>query len=210
MEPLRPAEREEPGQLVVVRAAVVENADHVFGNLFQRIYASVGRVQELDPQEGLLLQASVREVEEALQLVLDYVAPLPPAFERFNLGEIVQSLTQRLEATAGLSFSARDELPVATVVFADPGRLGRAFDLMVQRCAFEARGTQGTIAVEIGSESASIQLCLPAAAVGVGSSIDDLRWAVAEKMLEVNGGALEQTSDARGDVSWKITLPRGR
>lgn len=197
----------EPGHLVVVRTGVVENADHVFGNLFQRLYAGVGRLQALEPVEGELLASSVRELEEALQLVLDYVAPFPPVFERFSVGEVAESLAQRLKGIAGLPVAMMVEVAAGSGVLADPSRLGRAFDLLAMRFGECAAGQAAEVSFEIGRDAILARLQCPPPAGATRSSIGDLRWAVAEKLIELHGGSLEMMERDGGGLLWTISLP---
>lgn len=198
----------EPSALVVVRPAVVENADHVFGNLFQRVYAGVSRLQQLDPTEGDSLATSVREVEEALQLVLDYVAPFPPSFERFAVAEVAESLAHRIKDIAGAAVAMVVEVTSEGAVLADPARLGRAFDLLAQRFAERARGERAEIAVEIAPDSVQLRLACSRSSASARSSIGDLRWAVAEKLIELQGGTLEFAGGEGGSLQWMVSLPR--
>jgi len=204
-------ERANAGQLVVIQPRVIENADHVFGNLFQRLYYGVSQVGDRDPVLGAELSDSARQVEAALQLLLDYIAPFPPALERFAVTELASSLAQRVESAVACAVvppDAGDGEPAH--VLADPGRLARAFDLMAS--CLRGDGGLPSAAIVSEAETAVVTLCLrlPAAALAVRTSVGDLRWAVAQKLVEIHGGALAQSEEPAGEVTWKVSLPRAR
>jgi hypothetical protein len=50
-------------------------------------------------------------------------------------------------------------------------------------------------------------ILLPAAVVSTRSAESDMRWAVAEKFLEMHGGTLQHKSTPSGEVLWEIVLP---
>jgi hypothetical protein len=52
-----------------------------------------------------------------------------------------------------------------------------------------------------------LTLVIPAPCVAARSSESDMQWSVAEKLLEINGGSLQQQLRASGEVSWEIALP---
>ena len=196
-------EPDDEGQLVVVRPRVVENADHVFGNLFQRLYHGTRRAGDLDAELGAELEDSAARLEEALQLLLDYVAPFPPSLERVMATEIATSLAQRLGASVTSAAAAAD-LRVAV----DPGRMARAFDLMATQLP-EGRGVCG-VAVEPGQEDVVLVVAVDAGVRTAASSIAELRWAVASKLIELHGGALGVAEGADGEGTWRVSLPRIR
>lgn len=202
---------EEAGQLVVIQPRVVENADHVFGNLFQRLYYGLGRVHDFDGELGAELEDSARRVEQALQLMLDYIAPFPPSLERFAAADLARSLAQRIEAATPLRITLEPLADDALQVMIDAGRLGRAFDLMASRLLSEpapASPRRATVGLESRASVASVVLRLPAAALEPRSSIGELRWAVAGKLVEIHGGTLEERSVREGEVVWRVSLPR--
>lgn len=203
---------DEGGRLVVVEPRVVENADHVFGNLFQRLYHGVSRVEDHAPALAGELADSAREVEGALQLLLDYIAPFPPLLERFAAADLARSLAQRVEAGAGLRVALEVPADAATApqVRVDPSRLGRAFDLMVARLAPagpHGGGLRAAVGVALEPATAVVWLRLPAQAVAPRTSIGELRWAVAAKLVEIHGGSLEARDSGTGEALWTVVLP---
>lgn len=198
---------EESGRLVVIRPRVVENAEHVLGNLFQRLYHGVERTRSLDAGVAEDLAASVDEVERCLQLVLDYVAPFPPALESVPVGEVAESLAQRVGERLGRKIDVACSVDGAVLV--DPGRLGRAFAQMVPRLASGAPGRVSLQVVATG-ESMGLHLQLAGALLLPRTSMAELQWAVAEKLIEIHAGGLEEQAGPSGEVQWSVSLPRAR
>jgi hypothetical protein len=207
-----PEGADDPGQLVVIQARVVENADHVFGNLFQRLYYGASQVGDYSPLLAEELTDSARQVEGALQLLLDYIAPFPPLLERFAVADLARSLAQRVEGLGSLRVSlALGDASGSPQVRVDPSRLGRAFDLMLTRLGGQERGAaakRATVGIDVGPANAVVWLRLPDRTVEARTSIGELRWAVAAKLVEIHGGSLEEAGLREGEVLWKVSLPR--
>lgn len=203
------ASADELGQLVIVRPRVVENADHVLGNLFQRLYHGVERARALDGALADDLAASMHEVEDCLQLLLDYVAPFAPALEAVPVPEILASLRQRVGERLGCDVVS-DAGPEGTVMV-DPGRLGRAFAQMVLRLVpASASSTPARLTATVQGESVVLTVHLPEVTLAPRTSMNELRWAVADKLIEIHAGALDERAAAGGEVQWNVSLPRGR
>lgn len=207
-----PAGADDPGQLVVIEPRVVENADHVFGNLFQRLYYGASQVGDYAPLLAEELTDSARQVEAALQLLLDYIAPFPPLLERFAVADLARSLAQRIEGLGSLRVSlVLGNDTGSPQVRVDPSRLGRAFDLMLLRLGGPERSAPArrvTVGVDVGPVNAVVWLRLPDRTVEPRTSIGELRWAVAAKLVEIHGGSLEEAGLREGEVVWKVSLPR--
>ena len=210
-----PEAAEDAGQLVVIQSRVVENADHVFGNLFQRLYYGVAKVGDHDPELAAELGDSARQVESALQLLLDYVAPFAPSLERFVVADLARSLAQRIEAASALrvTLALPGESAAALQVMVDPGRLGRAFDLMASGLGSDAAAgaaRRATVGIDAAAATAVVWLRMPSAAIAARTSIGELRWAVAAKLVEIHGGSLEEEAGREGEVLWRVSLPHER
>jgi len=194
--------------LVVVRPAVVETADHVLGNLFQRLYHGVERVRRLDATLAQEFSASVSGIEENLQLLLDYIAPFPPATTRVPVVEVIESMIKNLapgsEGALVVLRATLDEVHVGV----DPGRVSRAFSLLSQQLQLEQDGEGCTrISAVRADRTVVVTLRFPAARVATRTSTGELRWAVAEKLLELHGGALGKIQTETGEIEWQISLP---
>lgn len=196
------------GQLVVVRPEVVETAGHVLGNLFQRIYHSIDQVRGGDTALAQDLTATSRQLEECLQLLLDYVAPLPPALQTVPARDIVQSLVRHLEDALHCSVQLEERLDSGIDLLVDVARLSRAFDLLVGRA--EGLAPSSVVGAAVGAEATSGTLAVTASVQSPGraaqGSVSELRWAVVEKLFEIHGGSVRE-EPASGDLRWTILLP---
>lgn len=200
---------EDDGQLVVVRPQVVETAGHVLGNLFQRIYHSIDQVRAGHVALADDLTATSRQLEECLQLLIDYVAPLPPLLQKVPAGDIVQSLARHLEDTLACAVQVDEGLDPRIELLVDVARLSRAFDLLAGRADGVAPGN--VIEVAVGAVAASGTLAVTTSLQSHGrlanSSLSELRWAVVEKLFEIHGGSVREEADASGEIRWNILLP---
>jgi hypothetical protein len=200
---------EDDGQLVVVRPQVVETAGHVLGNLFQRLYHSIDQVRAGDDGLGDDLTATSRQLEECLQLLIDYVAPLPPALQKVPARDIVQSLARHLEDTLGCAVQLDERLDSRIELLVDVARLSRAFDLLAGRAEGLAPGKVVGASINAAAVSGSLTVTasLQAHARLARSSLGELRWAVLEKLFEIHGGSVREVPGASGDMRWNILLP---
>lgn len=194
--------------LVVVRPEVVETADHVLGNLFQRLYHGVERVRRIDAALAQEFSATVLGIEENLQLLLDYIAPFPPATSRIPAIEVVESIVRNLAPESEGALVALGAPLDGVSVSVDPGRASRAFSLLTQQLQQESQIDGCTrVAAARADRLLVVTLRFPAGRVIARSSAGELRWAVAEKLLELHGGALNTTEQDSGEIEWRISLP---
>lgn len=197
------------GQLVVVLPEVLETAGHVLGNLFQRIYHSIEQVRDTGSALADDLTATSQQLEECLQLLIDYVAPLPPALQKVPANDIAQSLARHLEDALARPVTVSGRLSPGIDVMVDVARVSRAFDLLAGRAkgaapgSIAAAGLAAVAAVGALSLSVSLQAHSPLAR----DSLSDLRWAVAEKLFEIHGGSVREERGDSGDTQWNILLP---
>ncbi len=199
------------GELViVVRAEVLDTVGHVLGNLFQRLYFLVDRVAEASPLAAGELQANVGRLEAVLQLFLDYVTPHSPALRVVSLADIVQGAARRFEDVCGEQVRVECVSVPAGEVLVDAGQLTRAFDLMASRCApRDDEAAQQVISIETTCAGgwAVLHLTVPRACLSGRNSEDELRWAMAEKLIDLHGGTLRQELSNSGGLQWLIQLP---
>ncbi len=198
------------GQIVVVRPQVVENVGHVLGNLFQRIYHLIERARETDALTAEQLEGNTRRLEDFLQLVIDYVSPLSLSLRRVPGAEIAQSLARQLSDTTGGSVNIEVKLPSDGQLLVDPGRIARSFGLLASQ--FQEGAREGrTIALSAAARPTGrwfvLTVAIPSGCVGARSSESEMQWAVAEKLLEIHGGSVQQKSTGSGEVLWEIVLP---
>jgi hypothetical protein len=196
-------------RVVLVRPAVVEHVEHVFGNLFQRIYHLAEQAREGDSAKAELLSGGVRQLEDFLQLVMDYFSPLPLTLEFVPAIEVAQSLAREISDAVGcpVKIDGRDSIGRLLV---DPGRLVRAFALLAARLG---RGAGDQVPLEIhtavrpSNQAIVLSMRVPPHLLSRRSPGTEMQWTVAEKVLESHGGALTQGAAVSGEVSWEIVLP---
>jgi hypothetical protein len=198
------------GQIVVIRPQVVENVGHVLGNMFQRIYHLVERTRESDVVTAADLESSTRRLEGFLQLFMDYVSPLPLSLQYVSATDVAQSLARQLGDALSCAVKIDAKVPLDGRLLVDAGRLVRAFGLLRLQVRSEA-GRSDAIQIKAtartGGRSLTLVAVLPGSYVSGRSSESEIQWSVAEKLLEIHGGALQQSSTASGEVLWQIMLP---
>ena len=198
------------GQMVIVRPQVLENVGHVLGNLFQRIYHLIDRSREADTGTAAQLEGATRQLEDFLQLVMDYVAPLALSLQRVPVPDVAESLARQLRESLGCDVHIDAEVQSEGHLLVDPGRLARGFGLMAAHLREGAAAgetlTLSAVARPAG-KSLTLRAALSAAWVLAPSSESEMQWSVAEKLLEIQGGALQQKSVPSGEVLWEIVLP---
>ena len=198
------------GQIVVIRPHVVENVGHVLGNMFQRIYHLVQRTREGDVAMAVDLDGNIRRLEGFLQLVMDYVSPLSLSMQDVSLGDVVQSLAQQVGDAVGHRVTIEGEVPADGRLLADAGRLARAFGLLCLRLRPQT-GCEEAIRIKAAARtdarSLALVIMIPRGCISEPSSESEMQWAVAEKLLEIHGGVLQQSPTVSGGVLWEIMLP---
>jgi len=198
------------GQLVIVRPAVVDTIGHVIGNLFQRMYHLINEAREAGTAAAVPLETCTRQLEEFLQLAFDYFAPVSLALQDIPAAEIAQGLARQISDRIGCAVKVDGKLPAGGSVLVDPGRLARTFALLAAQMESPAgRAAPVTVSVTTNATGRSLFLRWRVAPGGEGgrSSQAEIRWAVAEKLLEVQGGALQRSAADTGESQWEIMLP---
>lgn len=196
-------------QIIVVRPVVVEHVGHVFGNLFQRIYHLTDQVRERDAAAAEALGPSIRQLEDFLQLVMDYFSPLPLSLQYVPGIDIAQSLAREISDTIGCSVKI-DGKGSSGRLLVDPGRLARAFALLASHLCHvgpAAAPLELKTALRQSNRSMVLSVRLPAEVLSKRTPQSEMQWTVAEKVLESHGGALAQHSLPSGEMAWEIVLP---
>jgi hypothetical protein len=199
------------GQIVIVRPRVVEDIGHVLGNLFQRLYHLIAQVNEGGPDAALQLDASTRQLEDFLQLVVDYFAPLSLSLTHVSAMDTLQSVARQISDALGGSVRIDARVPIeGPRLLVDPARLARGFALLASQLCPRG-GNAGTILIQAAERplgrAMTISVWIPPGLVSVRSSVAEVQWAVVEKILEVHGGALREQLAPSGEVQWQIVLP---
>ncbi|MFQ5664895.1 MAG: hypothetical protein ACE5I7_00535 [Candidatus Binatia bacterium] len=195
---------------MLVRPQVVEDVGHVLGNLFQRIYHLIGLTSATDAAVAAQLQCSTQHLEEFLQLAVDYFAPLSLKLEYLSGMEIAQGLARQMSDALGSSVMIGAKLPDGGRLLVDPGRLAHAFTLLALQLHADD-GCKGGIEAKVlqkpAGRSMVLRASIPSRCVSTPSSEAEVQWAVAEKLLEIQGGSLQQKTVSSGEVLWEILLP---
>ena len=195
-------------RIVLVRPAVVEHVEHVFGNLFQRIYHLAEQARR-DAATAELLSGSIRQLEDFLQLVMDYFSPLPLTLQFVPAIEVAQSLAREISDVVGCPVRI-DGRHCSGRLLVDPGRLGRAFGLLTAQLG-QAGDGQGPLEISTAVRPSPhwivLSMRVPPQLLSRRSPATEMQWTVAEKVLESHGGALTQGSAVSGEVLWEIALP---
>jgi len=198
------------GQIIIVRPHVVDTVGHVLGNLFQRIYHLIDRVRKVEASASVQLEESTRQLEDFLQLALDYFSPLALTLQYVPGTEVAQSLARQLSDAVGCPVKIDVKLPLDGRLLVDPGLLTRGFGLLATQLRENPQSDTGLELKAVAREprrALVFSVVIPPQLVAVRSSQLEMRWAVAEKFLEVHGGAVQQTTTGTGEVLWEIVLP---
>jgi len=197
-------------QIILVRPRIVETVGHVLGNLFQRIYHLINQTRDANAGVALELESSTRTLEDFLQLALDYFSPIGLALEYVPGPEVAQSLARQLSESAGCPVKIDVKLLAEGQLLVDPGRLARTFGLLASQLCSQP---DSRVSLELKAtarppgRSMTLSVVVPRAVIGAASSQSEMRWAVAEKFLELHGGALQRTTKSSGELLWEIVLP---
>jgi len=200
----------EDTHIVVVRSEVVETIGHVLGNLFQRMYHLIDVAAGADPTSAASLEGSTRQLEDFLQLVIDYFSPVSLVFQHVPATDVVQGLARQLSDTVGCSVKIDAKLPSESCSLVDPGRLARTFSLLASRLRTNTADESSMalrVVGDVTGRSIRLTVTLPARLIQPETSEAEIRWAVAEKLLETHGGTLRQETRSSGEVLWEIALP---
>jgi len=195
------------GQLVVVHPSVFATLDHAFGNLFQRVYHLIRTVRSGNDQTIAALDESVHELQSLLELFVDYVAPTSIHSRPVRAADLIGSFRRHLEAEIGASrvSIAADEPADPTWVPADPARMARAFQLLSQALAGSVGVGQLGGRAGLSSDQAHLELSCTLSARR-GSAADELRWVLAQKLVDLQGGELSEGVGPCGR-QWTLRLP---
>jgi len=193
-----------------VRPQVVENIGHVLGNFFQRIYHLIDRARETDAVTAEQLHGSTRRLEDFLQLVIDYLSPLSLSLQPVPATEVAQSLARQLSDTTGGTVKIDAKVPAESRLLVDAGRLARGFAILALMLDATPDGgdpVQVQAVARPVSRSLALTVTIPPCYVPLDSSELEMRWSVAEKFFEIQGGTLQKNAVPSGEVSWQIVLP---
>ena len=197
-------------QIILVRPRIVETVGHVLGNVFQRMYHLINQTRDTNSGAAADLEGSTRALEDFLQLALDYFSPIVLALQYVPGVEVAQSLARQLSETVGCPVKIDVKLLADGQLLIDPGRLARTFGLIASQLRADV-GSPAAIELRATARppgrSLTLSVVVPHGLAVPPSSQAEMRWAVAEKFIELHGGALRHTSKPSGEILWEIVLP---
>ena len=225
----RPARRAEAATTTAVaevpaaQEKVLAEIAHELGNFFHKLYywsdylkERPGR-QSADLTAAQMLESTIRNLEGFLKVSLDYFHPMPLSLTRMPAADLVEGLMfqvrSNLNGTA-LTFSGEgpereDELLV------DPGQLSRAFEVTVRHLTKHV-GAESSVHVDVRRGTRSVgaglevgfQLHKPNDASPLFRTAEaGVEWALAQKVVALHGGELEEHIHGQGGRSVVIFLP---
>jgi len=190
--------------LVGVRPEVLAEAGHAFGNLFHRLHYFAQKMNGKGVDGALALDAAVGDLEELLRWVLDYASPLSAAPRPVSASAVVGSL-----ATAfGRTLAGDAPSLEAISLVADPAQLSQAFQLMRTALgADQEGGASGAPELEDAEGCRWLRVDgFEPGRNGIASGRGLVAWALAQKLIEAQGGLLSGSGEA-GGVRWSVRLP---
>jgi hypothetical protein len=143
-------------------------------------------------------------------LFIDYVSPLSLSLQYVPLADVVQSLSQQIGDAVGSPVKVETEGPRDGRLLVDAGRLARAFGLLRLQLRPEAgcgEAVQVKTTARPSARSLTLVVNIPSGCLLGRSSTSEIEWSVAEKLLEIHGGTLQQSPTVSGEVLWEIMLP---
>jgi len=195
-------------QFVVVTPEVVDSIGHVLGNLFQRLYHLVDVSRTDGAAAGDDLVMATRHLERFLRTALDYLCPTTLTYQDMSVAEVVDGWRHQIGETTGGRVETEGAAQVPGVLRVDPAVLRHSFALLASRLSPGAgaparlRASGGP-----GDRAVVVRATLPPGAVGGASSEREVEWALAEKLIELQGGALRELCGDQGGTTWEIVLP---
>lgn len=202
---------------------VLAEIAHELGNFFHKLYywsdylkERAGR-QSTDSTAAQMLESTIRNLEGFLKVSLDYFHPMPLAFMRMPAVDLLEGLLFRMRSNLnGTPLTLSDEAPGPELeLFVDPGQLSRAFEVTVRhltkhlgadscvvvqvRRAVRGHGSGLEVAFELQKPNEASPLFRTAEA--------GVEWALAQKVVALHGGELEEHIHGQGGRSVVIFLP---
>jgi hypothetical protein len=180
-----------------VHPDVLRDAEHTLGNLFQRIYHATRLNRDGLGPHADRLTAALEDLEGVVELVFDYVSPVDLELRPIPAARVAESLLSHVTAQ-DKGNAALGDCPTVSVL-ADTRRLRQCFQLLRRACEHEwAVADQISISVrhDADAEQAEFLVSCTSASGSNGSRADSLLWAVAARLVELHGGALQHTPSA--------------
>lgn len=180
--------------MVVLRRAVLHDVEHALGNLLQRLQHAARMVKGGAGVDGERLEAAVADLGRLLELLFDYVSPMPIQARPTDAAGVAESLALQVGVVSGLEIGC--EASPAVRVLADPGVLQRSFLLLSRAYGGSwAQGAKVTAALvcDAAGERVRFEVEAPPGAAVVHTPQAGLAAAVAGRLIELQGGELVVT-----------------
>jgi hypothetical protein len=181
----------------VVHPDVLRDAEHTLGNLFQRIYHATRLNRDGHGANVDRLTAAIEDLEGVVELIFDYVSPVELELRSIPAARIAESLVSQITPLTKGDIVL--EACPAVSVLADSRRLRRCFQLLGRACE-HALAAADRVSISVGhdavEEQAEIRVSCSSPSGSNGSRSDSLLWAVAGRLIELHGGALQYTPSA--------------
>jgi signal transduction histidine kinase len=196
---------------------------HELGNFFHKLYYWTDFLKQppsrksVDTTAAEMLERTIKNLEDFLRVSLRYFQPTQLSLMRMKAGEVTDGLLAQLRAQLNgtpLDVSGGGEWQ-ATPVMIDPGHLSGAFEVAVRHLVMQIGPTStlgvgitqgvrgGRPGLEVGfrlSDPSEAQPLFQTSEAGV-------EWAVAQKVVALHGGELNETSNGPGEKNVVLFLP---
>lgn len=214
-------------QVAVSDEHVLADMSHELGNFFHRLYYWAEHVRADGPTEGAagtereageMLERTIRHLEEFLRVALQYFSPVDVSPMRLRAGDLLQSFVNHVSGRLGGTALEVEQPDVATMdslVGVDPGRMMQVFEIAVrylgQRLGERSRLTIA-LADASGDDGARVALRVMIQRPGDGSPAfraaeNAVEWALLLKLIQLQGGVLNEHAERPHERGLSIVLP---
>ena len=212
-----------PEESALVQEKVLAEITHELGNFFHKLYYWSDYLKEkparqpADSTAAQMLESTIRNLEGFLKMSLDYFHPTQLSFTRMRAADLLE----------GLLFQARAHLngtPVGVSgqgawndaeVLVDPGHLSRAFEVAARHLTKEV-GAESAVEIRVARArhhdrpglEVEFQVERPNEASPLFRTAEaGVEWAVAQKVVALHGGALEEITAGPAGKRIVVFLP---
>jgi hypothetical protein len=193
--------------IVAVCPDVLNDAEHAFGNLFQRMYHVTRVARDALGPYADRMSDTLQHLEKLLQLLFDYVSPVEIAVRPVDAARVVESLAAHFRERVGGPIGTPG-CPSAQVL-ADTRTLGRSFQLLTIAFQHEL-SSASEVAIDVVAEEdrERVEFLIRVGAVPppVREPRAALAWEVATRLIELQGGELVRTMGGEG-CTFTVALP---
>ena len=213
----------ESGVPVLVQEKILAEISHELGNFFHKLYYWSDYLKErptrrnADSTAAQMLERTIKNLEEFLNVSLDYFRPTQLSFMHMTVAEVVE----------GLVCQARSQLngtPITVAqegewkgqgVMVDPSHLSRAFAFALRHVTKQV-GADSDVAIRIAQsarrDAADLEIALELHQPNEASPLfraseADMEWAVAQKIVALHGGDLLADAQGTNEKTLRIFLP---